>query len=133
MYKRMFQPPALHFTLVRFGCGTTLIGSKMILFQLVRKYFKRMGIYLQRPNQRNSSINCITFIYFTAFAQAIISSAAFILFEAETVVEYGFTFYVLTIACVASAAISIVHWNVGNIIAFVESFEAFIEKSKFNL
>lgn len=102
----------------------------MKLFQLVQKYLNRIGIHWHRSDQQHSPINWIRIVYFTAYAQSIISSVGFMLYEAETAVEYGFAFYVFATACVAAAAVFVAIWKIENIINTIQSFENFIEKRK---
>lgn len=87
-----------------------------------------MGIYLSHSNQLNSPINWKNIIFLFSLAQ-ISLNAVFLLSEAETAVEYGFSFYTFNAGSTSAAAVLICIWKKGNMNYVLQNFENFIEKS----
>lgn len=101
----------------------------MKLFHSVQRYFETIGIYSPCPNQRYSSINWINFGYLIVYAQIMISSGGFLLFQAKTAVEYGFAFYTFICGLASAAAVLISIWKKEKMFNLLQGLEKFIEKS----
>lgn len=100
------------------------------LFQFIQKCHQTIGISPFRPNQKQRLTNLIQTILLISLAQFMLTTAAFALFDAKSMFEYGFAFYsfVTMINCIAIYLILI--WQSQNTLEFIKSGEAFIAKSK---
>ena len=103
----------------------------MQLFQCVRTACQRMGIFLYHPNQ-NQTFNLKIVLTVLPILFFIISSMAFLLFEAQTMQDYQDSFIASSSTIMASLNFAIiVFWKVPKMLEMIESFEKIIEKSKF--
>lgn len=90
-----------------------------------------MGIYLPPQSNRVCSMlnfNSVTLL--VSLIQMILTSTAFILYEAESVFEYGYPTYVsITLAsCVVLFFIEL--WKIDDILQFINALDDFVKKSK---
>lgn len=104
------------------------------LFQFNRKYNQAVGIYWPtiQSNQmaRQCSINSKNLLYIICLTEFLVSSIAFILFEAKSKLEFSMTtFSIHTITTVLVMYLLTV-WQIGNILKLTDNCEKFIEKSK---
>ena len=88
-----------------------------------------MSIYCDQTNKIRP-FNSTTFIFLLSNTLLFLSTFAYLLFDAETLQEYGFSI------CGALTALNILMiflikiWRMPNILHLIEMCEAFIEKSK---
>lgn len=107
---------------------TTLMARLIKPFRIFRKLLRTMGIHLSEHN-RNGSIKSkclqlclIKFIF-------LMSSMAFFIFRAETINEYGESFYVsVTEMAIASGFYSIIS-NLTSITSLIRKIDALMQKS----
>lgn len=109
---------------------SNMASSSIKLFQFIQKFCRTIGIYSPKPNQnryRYSSMNWFTIFCFDQF---IISTASYLLFEADSMSEYSITLFIclITIGCKIFSLIAF--WQVKSVSECVENWEKFIEKSK---
>lgn len=87
-----------------------------------------MGIRM--PNQSDSKWNWLNTVFICAFVEVTIVRGAFLVFEAKTDIEYGFSFYTFITGWACTAAFFICIWKKLKMFNILQSFEKFIEKSK---
>lgn len=104
-------------------------NHRMKLFQFNQKNFKAMGADL---NESDSKWNWINVLNVIGFGHMFIVRGAFILFEAQTVVEYGLAFYPFVTAFTAGLTVLIGVWKRKNVARIIQKFEKFIEKSNWH-
>lgn len=100
------------------------------LFQFVQKCHQAYGIYPVQPNQRKHSTK---FIVLMSYAQFSVTTAAFVLFKAKSMFDFGFVFFLLISITNAIAVYLIFIWQSQNTFEFIGNCEGFIEKSKYCL
>lgn len=101
-------------------------GNSMKLFQFNRKYCQTIGI----KSPQSNTFNAINWIFVVCVAQFALTSAAFMLFDANSMGEYGVTFVAVVCAVEAMAIYTIIIWKLEDISKFIEKCEAFIEDSE---
>lgn len=102
--------------------------AKIKLFQFAQKFCQIAGICVPELNQNCYTLNSISLICLAVFAT---STAAFLFDGAESMVEYGITFFVsITIIFQCFVNYIIIIFKVKNISQFIENCERFIERSK---
>lgn len=107
-----------------------MAGRSIKLFQFNQKYCKTIGIQLPETNRKGCKYNWINLGFFICSIEFFITSSAYLLYDANSMAEYGIVFFVLTtvIECMVAYLISIL--KVKEISEFIENCEDFIEKSK---
>lgn len=105
------------------------MASPIQLFQSTQKYFQILGIYRSQP-EKSSSFNWRILLAIFCYIQHFITVFAFFVLEANTVLEYGTSFYgyISMVYCVYY--ISILIQRKPNIFQLIESFQGFIEQRK---
>lgn len=63
-------------------------------------------------------------------AEYLLTTAAFLVFEAKSIFEYGFVFYMLITAINTTSIYLIFVWQSANTYKFIENFEGFLERSE---
>lgn len=111
-------------------CLFDLRGNKftMKLFRSVQLIYRRFGIYSPQPNQ--SPFNWKNLLVNVNISAASILSAGFFVLKANTVREYGDSFYI-SITSFINVLICLVQiLYIGEISELIENFERFIQRSK---
>lgn len=101
----------------------------MNFFQSVQRFYQSLGVCSLRLNQ-TYSFNLRIFLIYLVIALVFISEIAFCQFEAESVTDYGRSFFafVIQISCCWDFTTTI--WQISNILKLIEKYEKFIAKSK---
>lgn len=103
-------------------------GSSVRLFQLNQKYCQMIAIKLPQSKQnRYNSINLIYAISATPYAVAL---AAFLLYDAKSMSEYGAAFVALLTEIESMLIYFTLLWKLEDTLRYIENCEAFIEKSE---
>lgn len=102
------------------------------LFQFFQNCQQTIGIDQFEQDQKKRSINSTRMIFLISFAQLMLTMIAFLAFEAESIIDYGFTFWAITCLNNGCGNYSIFIWQSENTLKFIEDCEAFIEKSEFS-
>lgn len=89
-----------------------------------------MGIYLPESSNQRCSANRKNSFFLFCYIQLLISSVLFLLFDAETMLEFGASFYALLAESFCIWYFLIKMWQMPRILKLIEGFEVFIEKSK---
>lgn len=106
------------------------MAGSIKLFQSNLKYYYVIGIYSHASNANSHSINSRNKIFLVIYLLYILSSGAFLFFEAQTLLEFGISFFA-TISGIFQMAIYLhIVWHMKNLWEFIENCEGFIEKSK---
>lgn len=105
------------------------MAGSIKLFQFVQKFHRFIGIYPREPNQKHST-NWTQATCLISYAQYLCTTSAFLLFEANSLFDFGFVFFTLAavVNCIAIYLIFI--WQSQNTYEFIENCERFIEKSE---
>lgn len=111
----------------------TAMARVVQLFQTVRKCLDNFVIRLNLPTQANHqrsklSFSGKTFLLLIFPAQLFISSVAFILIQAQTVDEYGVSFYMTLAVLVSTINISNTAWKVDQMSTLLDKYEEFVDK-----
>lgn len=102
------------------------------LFQLVTSWYQTMSVYSPQSNHQVHSINR-NFLFFTlSIALNFSSTFAYFLLKANTIEDYGITFYTSMAGLCALADVLIIFWQTPTILRLIENCEQFIEKSEKN-
>lgn len=104
----------------------------MKLFQSVQEYYGMLGLYPSQSNSNSSFNSKIVFILFNCI-HGCISTAAFCVFAANTLQEFGESYFasateMFTIGCFLSSI-----WQWPTTLKTIENLEDFIQKSKLKL
>lgn len=103
------------------------------LFRFVQKVYQNIGIFPLKSNQsrrRRFSINLRKWLLIFCHAQLFITSAAYLLLEANSNIEYGMTFFICSTVALSMFVYSILVWQMRNILNFIENCEQFMGKSE---
>lgn len=105
--------------------------DKIELFKFVRKTYQDIGIFPPESNPNFNSINLKNGLFSFCLIQFLISTAAYLWFEAKSMIEYGIICYTCTTIIFSLAVYLIFLWQSRNILIYIENFEWFIEKSEY--
>lgn len=92
-------------------------------FQKVHKF---IGIF----QKESKSIDTKSIICGMCSVQFLLTTLAFIVFEANSMFDYGFGFFVLILIIEAVVIYLLFIWQSANTLHFIDNCEKFIEKSK---
>lgn len=106
------------------------MADSIKFLQFFQKFHRILGIYPSQQNQKPRSINSINVILLIFFVQMILTTAAFLLFEANSILDYGFASFMLSTLIMSIVNYSIFIWQAENTFKFIGHCEGFIEKSK---
>lgn len=105
------------------------MAGKTQLFHSLRQLYQILGIYSSETNQTHLFNWRVIFVT-SSMILAFITSFAFFLWEAETIDDYGTSFYgSITQLCSVHNFLTIV-WKMPLILELFRKFETFIESSK---
>lgn len=102
---------------------------KMESFQTVKKLLNMMGIYSPQQNP-NSRFHIKMFIFSFLIPSAFIQSFGFFLYGAESLFDYGISFYGAVTSLAVFITYALLIWKRANIYTEIERFDVFIGKSK---
>lgn len=97
----------------------------MKLFQFNHKSFKAIGIDVND----DSRWNWINILNVIGFVHMILVRGAFLLLEADTIVDYGLAFYPFATGFTAGLTVIVGIWKREDIFKMIQKYEKFIEKS----
>lgn len=106
-------------------------GGAIKLFKFTQKAYQGIGIYPPESNQSRSRINAKNYFFLVCQAQYFITTAAYLLFEANSMIEYGMTFFTCTTVITVIALYTILLGRMQNILNYIENCDRFIEKSEY--
>lgn len=107
-------------------------GDKIKLFKFIQKTYHGIGIFSPKSNQIPSSINSKNWLNLFCHMEFLISSIAYLLFEANSMIEYGLAFYICTTVLTSLIFYLIPLGESENILNFIQNCEQFInDKSEY--
>lgn len=106
-----------------------MMANTLKLFQLAQVYYKTLGIYPTKPNQKYS-FSATSFSILLIMAVDFISTATFFFLKAETTQEYSDSFYVSSSTFNFIICFAINVWKMSNILQLIGKYEEFVQKSK---
>lgn len=109
-----------------------MAGHSVKLLLFIRKYYGAIGIRSLRSSRNRSTLNWKNLILFVCYVQGIISKGAFLVFEANSVSDLGMAVFFWSAMFLGLGLYLIPMWEMENITKFIESSEAFIEKSMYS-
>lgn len=107
------------------------MSKPLELFQFYQNCQELFNIHPSQSYRKPHSISFIKIAFLISFAQFTFTTVAFLVFEAESMFDYGFTFYVLISIFNSFAIYLIFLWQSLNTIKFIENCEKFIKRSEF--
>lgn len=107
------------------------MAGSIKLFQFVQDFFPMIGIYPAQQNQNKNAFNSTNAFFFIVSIELILSTIAFLVFDAKTIFACGFGFYVLPSVTVGMVIYSLMIWKFENMLELIGNCEEFIEKSEF--
>lgn len=108
-------------------------GGTIKLFRFIQKTYKYIGIYPPKPNDIRSPIILKNWLVLLCEAQFFISSIAFLMFEANSMIEFGMASFMSATVLLCSVLYLVLFWEMKNILDFIGNCERFIEKSEFQI
>lgn len=106
------------------------MDGSMKIFQYYQKSLHFIGIYPSQPNEKQSPINLKNKILLIACLQTVLTTAAFIIFDATSMFDFGMAFFALISISECEFSVLILIWQSDNTFQFFTTCEKFIEKSK---
>lgn len=107
------------------------MANPIKLFPCVQECFRFMGIFPFQSNRKCLSTNLIRAIFLICCVQWMLTTAAFFVFAATSMFEYGFAFCMLNCIIADIVVYLIFIWQSDNALKFFEKCEGFIKQSKY--
>lgn len=111
-----------------------MAGGSIKLFAFYKKYNQVIGTDSSPPPNQNHQHQTLDaakpIIVAICLGQFFISTAAFVLFEAKTIYDYGITFFAILSMILTIFTYLIPFVQMRRILKFIENCEKFIEKSE---
>lgn len=105
------------------------MAGSVKLYQTILKCYDTTGVYSIQSNQ-SRPFNLRSFIFLLANVLYFVSELTYILFRANTMLEYGFSVFLGLTTANASAQFMLTISRMPNILKLIEMCESFIESSK---
>lgn len=121
----MFISVSLSLTITMASAGRTIK-----LFKFIQKSCQDIGIYPPESNRNRCPINWRNWLILFCHAEFCTLSAAHLLFETNSMIEYGIISHVCTSGLLTSTLYLLMIWQMKNILIFIKNCERFIEKSE---
>ena len=107
------------------------MSGSIKLFSFIRKYCHVWGIYLDQANENGQlTLNSRNRLCVVSFVIHSLSSGAFFIYEANSLFEYGLSFFAASFGITFLFIYLAMLWQMENILEFIENCEQFIEKSE---
>ena len=103
--------------------------DKIKLFKFNQKLYQEIGAFPPAPDQNHSSVNSKKWFFLLALTYFLIPLFAYVVFEANSMFEYGFLFVICSSIILNILFYLMIIWQTENILSFIENCENFIEKS----
>lgn len=106
------------------------MAESIELFQFIRRVYQIVGIIPSYSNPKWFLIESRKMIFLLGLTQYLISTAAYLIFEAKSMIEYAISFLFL-IFVIDSVILYVIHiGQIENILKFIGNCEQFIKSSK---
>lgn len=106
------------------------MAGSIKIFQFIQNFHGVIGISPAQSFEQQRSINSRNAIFLVSCAQEMFAIVAFLIFEAQTMFDYGFGFFGGMSLLLSIVVYVIFIRQSENTFKFIENCEAFIEKSK---
>lgn len=107
-----------------------MAGRSINLFQFNQKFCEIIGVKLPEANPNGHIFNLINLGVVISLTVFIMPTAAYLLYDANSMAEYGIVFYILICGIEGMVVYFITIWEIDEILEFIENCEEFIEKSE---
>lgn len=108
-----------------------MASNSIKLFQFSQKYCETFGIQLPvKSNEKRCIFKAIRWILDIFLLIFWVTSLAFMVYDAKSMVEYGMTLFTMITITLALVIYLITIWQIEEILKFVETCESFINKRK---
>lgn len=101
----------------------------MKVLKSTKEYFALLGIIPAQSNQKHP-FNLRNGIVYTLFGSCAMFSLIFLIFKADTFVDFSTSFYTTNAVFVNAAYFSIFVWKMSDLFEVVQTLENFIEESE---
>lgn len=107
------------------------MATSQNLFQFIQKFYQTIGIYsCVEKSLKKCAINPRNMIILILLTLYTLTMVAFLLFDAETMFDYGFGFYAIIAIINFILNYLLFIWKFEKTVIFIENCTEFIEKSK---
>lgn len=120
------------FELISIQLDIVAMANQTKLFHSLRQLYQTLGIYPSEASQ-TYRFEWKTIFFVASTGLLFITSFAFFLFEAETVDDYGTSFYTSVSQCTQTSNIFIMIWRMPIIVELLKKFERLTELSKLKI
>lgn len=107
-------------------------GGGVKLFNLSRKIYQNIGIFPLEPNQNRRFINLKKWFLVFCHVQMLITPAAYLVLEANSLIECGMIFFNCSSVALSILVYLTMIWQMRSILSFIENCELFIGRSKYH-
>lgn len=106
--------------------------GRIKLFLFIQQTYQDIGVHASESDESGSDINPNRRRFVVGLGQMFITSAAYLLVEANSMFEYGRAFYTFITVLLSMILYSIMIWQMEKILNYIENCELFIEKSEYS-
>lgn len=106
-----------------------MADKKIQMFRLAKKYFKTMGVDSLQSN-RPSPLNIKNLLFFLFLTICFVDGTIFLIFRANSIIEYGLSFYMSITQFSILFVFSTVLLKVTKIFELIDDIDEFIETSE---
>lgn len=106
-------------------------SDRMKLFQFTQETYRDIGIFPPKPNQNRCLAILKKWFFIFCHVQYFIPSAAFLWFEANSMIEYEMASFTCTTIAASFILYLILFWKMKNIQKHIENCERFVENSEY--
>lgn len=124
----------IHFvlsSLINYNKCIATMAERLKLLQFIQSTYTSIGIYPPQSNQNRRSVNWRKIFMLFSLMQILILSLAFLIFEAKTVIDAGFPFFVVNTELCCTVYYLINMWKMPKILKIIKEFEKCAEESEF--
>lgn len=107
-----------------------MAARRLKLLHFTQEVYQDMGIYPRQSNLNWHSINWRIIFMLVSFIQMFIFSLAFLIFEADNIIDVGTAFYTVNSEFCCIVYYLVLMYKMPKILTLIENFEKFIKNSK---
>lgn len=126
----VFEFSFVFFIAISFDKFIAAMAGRLKLLQFTQKAYRHIGIYPSQSNRNWHSINWRSIFMLFSLIQMAVSSLAFLLFEANDIVDAGLSFFAVNSEICCTTYYLINMWKIPKILELIERFDKFIENSE---
>lgn len=110
-----------------------MMTGSIKLFKFFREFHYGIGLIPSQANQKQYPINWRYIGFLSFLVHQTLDTYAFLVFEAKSMFEFGFSFYVSLVFTNAVIITILFDWQNEKVFEFIRTCERFVEKSKYQL